>query len=166
MIVSRTYAVDFEPSLAGLKANLRLAGSGFDADLAVKLKAAIEAAELFIGTVIARSTFQESFPFCRRIQLREPVLTVTKVVVGETELTADQYTITGGLLHIHDDVEEASPVVVTYNAGLPTVAMDITQAIYLHASALFVNPVDSVEALPKASQNLLMSHRHWSLRHA
>ncbi|NLZ20297.1 MAG: hypothetical protein GXY24_08600, partial [Bacteroidales bacterium] len=38
---------------------------------------------------------------------------------------------------------------------------DIKAAVLLHAAALFNNPVDSVETLPKASSRLLDPYRTW-----
>ena len=54
-------------------------------------------------------------------------------------------------------------VEITYTAGMKEVPYDIQAAILLHASALFNNPVDSVETLPKASTNLLRPYRLWEL---
>lgn len=50
---------------------------------------------------------------------------------------------------------------VTYTAGMASVDPDIKAAILLHAAALFNNPVDSVEVLPKASTRLLDPYRTW-----
>jgi len=166
MITNRTYKNGYEPTLAGLKLNLRLAGSGFDTDLELKLKAAILQAEHFIGEVIARSVFTDVYPFCHHHRLRTPVNSVTSVVVDGNTLDASEYEVTPcGDLALDSELTGES-VTVVYDAGPATVVEDVKQAIYLHASALFTNPVDSVEALPKASQNLLLQHRKWGLRDA
>ena len=82
MITNRTYNSAYQPNLAGLKLNLRLAGTGFDTDLELKLKAAILQAERFIGEVIARSVFTDVYPFCHHHRLGTPVNSVTSGVVG------------------------------------------------------------------------------------
>jgi hypothetical protein len=56
-------------------------------------------------------------------------------------------------------------MVIIYRAGRTEVEYDIRAAILLHAAALFNNPVDSVETLPKASFNLLRPYRNWELKH-
>ena len=53
---------------------------------------------------------------------------------------------------------------VTYTAGMASVDPDIKAAILLHAAALFNNPVDSVEVLPKASTRLLDPYRTWGVK--
>ena len=59
---------------------------------------------------------------------------------------------------------EGNWVDITYAAGMSAVPNDIKQAIILRASALFNNPVDTVEVMTNASYNLLRRYRRWELR--
>jgi hypothetical protein len=69
---------------------------------------------------------------------------------------ATDYSIVGRELRIS---AREGTMKVSYVAGMAQVPFDIKVAILLTASKLFNNPVDTVEALPSVSQNLLRPHR-------
>lgn len=159
---TRTYLFPvLSPSLCDFKRHLRITSDDLDAELHVKLLAAFNAAEKMIGQVIALSRFTLTESFTRCIPLPSwPLVEVETVSVdGEP---VDGYTTTERCVVLPEGAE-GSEVEVTYVAGLQEVPFDMQAAILLHASALFNNPVDSVETLPKASTNLLRPYRHWEL---
>lgn len=148
-----------QPDLAAFKRHLRITSSDMDAELVLLLKAAISAAEHHIGKVIARSRFVYSGDFARRIRLKGPELAVLSVQC-DGEFIFDFY-LEGTELVIRDGVPEGQELVINYVAGMDGTPEDIQAAILLHATALFNNPEDSVEVLPKASTNLLRAYRSW-----
>jgi len=159
-MTSRTYDNGYQPTLAEFKAHIRLTTSDMDSDLTLKLKAAIRSAEHYIGQIIAKSTFVYSDVFAKTVYLQGPVISVSGVKVDDTALSEDKWTLKGDVLTI--DAEGAT-LEVTYLAGMNAPDDDIKAAILLHAAALFNNPVDSVETLPKASSRLLDPYRTWGV---
>lgn len=159
-MTTRTYG-NYEPTLAEFKAHIRLTTSDMDADLTLKLLAAIRAAEHYIGAVIAQSGFVYTGPYAKTLTLESPVISVTGVEVDGVALTTDEWSLAGDKLTVQ---VEGTSMEVTYTAGMAVVDPDIKAAILLHAAALFNNPVDSVEVLPKASTRLLDPYRTWGVR--
>jgi len=159
-MTTRTWG-NYSPSLAEFKAHIRITTTDMDMDLTAKLLAAIRSAEHFIGQVIVASTFKYSGQYAKTLTLEGPVTAVSSVKVGGIEVPAEKWHRSGDVLTI--DVEGTS-MEVNYAAGRETVEPDIKAAILLHAAALFENPVDSVETLPKASSRLLAPYRTWGIR--
>lgn len=159
-MTTRTYG-NYEPTLAEFKAHIRLTTSDMDADLTLKLLAAIRAAEHYIGAVIAQSGFVYTGPYAKTLTLESPVISVTGVEVDGVALTTDEWSLAGDKLTVQ---VEGTSMEVTYTAGMTVVDPDIKAAVLLHAAALFNNPVDSVEVLPKASTRLLDPYRTWGVR--
>ena len=159
-MTSRTYDNGYQPTLAEFKAHIRLTTSDMDSDLTLKLKAAIRSAEHYIGQIIAKSTFVYSDVFAKTVYLQGPVISVSGVKVDDTALSEDKWTLKGDVLTID---AEGETLEVTYLAGMNAPDDDIKAAILLHAAALFNNPVDSVETLPKASSRLLDPYRTWGV---
>lgn len=159
-MTTRTYG-EYEPTLAEFKDHIRLTSSDMDADLELKLLAAIRAAEHYIGAVIAQSDFVYEGPCVKTLILEAPVIGVSSVVVDDVTLSEDDWSLVGDKLTVE---AEGSKMQVSYTAGMASVEPDIKAAVLLHAAALFNNPVDSVEVLPKASTRLLDSYRSWRRR--
>lgn len=159
---TRSYLLPaISPSLDDFKRHVRITSDDLDAELQVKLLAAINAAENMIGQVIALSRFTLTVPFTKCIPLpSRPLFEVETVSVDSLE--CEDYTVKGNLVILPDDMEGLT-VEVTYIAGMTEVPYDIQAAILMHAASLFNNPVDSVETLPKASTNLLRPYRLWEL---
>ena len=135
-----------QPSLGEFRNHIRLTTTEMDADLMSKLKAASASAEHVIGEIIALSDFTLADTFSHSVTFPErPFVGVRSVKVDGQEVPQASWTVNGSTLTFADDVEGA--------------------AILLHAAALFNNPVDSVETLPKASFNLLRPYRNWELKH-
>lgn len=158
-MTTRTYG-DYEPTLSEFKAHIRLTTSDMDEDLRLKLLAAIRSAEHYIGAVIAQSGFVYTGPYVKTFALEAPVLGVTGVEVDGVVLSSADWSLSGNTLTIG---VEGTTMRVSYSAGMAFVDPDIKAAVLLHAAALFNNPVDSVETLPKASSRLLDPYRTWGV---
>ena len=153
-----------QPSLGEFRNHIRLTTTEMDADLMSKLKAASANAEHVIGEIIALSDFTLADTFSHSVTFPErPFVGVRSVKVDGQEVPQASWTVNGSTLTFADDVEGTAMVIV-YRAGREDVEYDIRNAILLHAAALFNNPVDSVETLPKASFNLLRPYRNWELK--
>jgi len=159
-MTTRTYGA-FEPTLAEFKSHIRLTTSDMDTDLQLKLQAAIRSAEHYIGQVIAQSVFTYTGDYVKTLTLKAPVLGVTGVKVDGVALSDGAWSLSGNVLTV---LTEGASMEVTYTAGMASVDPDIKAAILLHAAALFNNPVDSVEVLPKASTRLLDPYRTWGVK--
>ena len=159
-MTTRTYGI-YEPTLEEFKAHIRMTSYDLDDDLRLKLLAAIRSAEHFIGKVIARSVFTYSGAYAKTLTLEAPVISVTGVTVDGVALSSEEWSLSGNELTV---LTEGTSMGVIYTAGMPAVDPDIKAAILLHAAALFENPVDSVETLPKASSRLLAPYRTWGVR--
>lgn len=153
----------YAPNLAAFKRHIRMTSADMDAELLAHLKAAINSAEHQIGRVVARSRFVYTGSFRRSLRLKGPNTEVLSVLVDGSPLPETDYTAQGSALTLAETVQEGAELVVNYVAGFVQVPDDIQAAILLHATALFNNPEDSVEALPKASSNLLRPYRSWGL---
>lgn len=150
------------PDLADFRQYLRLTSTELDSTLNAALMAAVSSAEHYIGRYIYPSDIVVEIPFSRRIVLRGPVDSIDSVVVDGTALEEGGYSFTLGVLELPDEVS-GRVARVAYRAGMMQVPYDIAAAILLHATALFNNPSDSVETLPKASMNLLRPYRTYGV---
>ena len=159
-MTTRTYGA-FEPTLDEFKAHIRMTSYDLDDDLRLKLLAAIRSAEHYIGLVIAQSVFTYTGAYAKTITLEAPVISVTGVKVDGVALSDGEWSLSGNVLTV---LTEGASMEVTYTAGMASVDPDIKAAILLHAAALFNNPVDSVEVLPKASTRLLDPYRTWGAK--
>lgn len=157
-MTTRMIIPTYQPTLAEFKSHIRITTSDMDVDLTNKLQAAIWAAEHYIGRIIAQSVFTYRGPYAKTLTLEAPVISVTGVEVDGVALTTDDWSLAGDKLTVQ---VEGTSMEVTYTAGMASVDPDIKAAILLHAAALFNNPVDSVEVLPKASTRLLDPYRTW-----
>ena len=164
-MIERTWDNGYQPSLSDFKAHIRLTMTSveMDAGLTLQLKAAIRSAEHYIGKVIARSAFVYTDTFAKTVTLQGPVLGVQGVTVAGVEVSSDHYKLKGDVLTLDVEADADATLVVRYTAGMVQVDEDIKAAVLLHAAALFNNPVDSVETLPKASSRLLDPYRTWGV---
>lgn len=164
-MIERTWDNGYQPSLSDFKAHIRLTMTSveMDAGLTLQLKAAIRSAEHYIGMVIARSAFVYTKTFAKIVILSGPVTGIQEVTVAGVVVTSDHYKLKGNVLTLDVDADPDDVLVVKYMAGMEHVDEDIKAAILLHAAALFNNPVDSVETLPKASSRLLDPYRTWGV---
>lgn len=139
-------------TLERFKKHLRLTVASFDDDLLSKLKAAFANAENYVGQYLIPST-----------------LTITGDFASVTvpNLVDVQSVKSGGkeILYVNREdmilLDEDTDIELVCTAG-GCDKEDILQAVLLIAAAMFSNPVDSVEQLPKASQMLLKPHRTWT----
>ena len=159
-MTTRTYG-NYEPTLEEFKAHIRMTSYDLDTDLRLKLQAAIRSAEHYIGLVIAQSVFTYTGDYAKTLTLEAPVTGVTGVKVDGVVLSNGDWSLSGNTLTVQT---EGTSMKVIYTAGMSTVDPGIKAAILLHAAALFNNPVDSVEVLPKASTRLLDPYRTWGVK--
>ena len=159
-MTARTYG-PYEPTLDEFKRHIRMTTSDMDEDLELKLKASIRSAEHYIGRIVALSSFAYSGDVQSVLLLMGPVVEVSSVKVDGVDLPSDKYRLSGDALIVD---AEGTSMTVSYTAGMQVVDDDIKSAILLHAAALFENPVDSVETLPKASSRLLAPYRTWGVK--
>lgn len=159
-MTTRTYGT-YEPTLDEFKTHIRMTSYDLDDDLRLKLLAAIRSAEHYIGMVIAQSVFTYTGDYAKTLTLEAPVSGVTRVKVDGVVLSDAEWSLSGNVLTV---LTEGTTMEVTYTAGMASVDPDIKAAILLHAAALFNNPVDSVETLPKASTRLLDPYRTWGVK--
>lgn len=159
-MTTRTYGT-YEPTLDEFKTHIRMTSYDLDDDLRLKLLAAIRSAEHYIGMVIAQSVFTYTGDYAKTLTLEAPVSGVTRVKVDGVVLSDAEWSLSGNVLTV---LTEGTTMEVTYTAGMASVDPDIKAAILLHAAALFNNPVDSVEMLPKASTRLLDPYRTWGVK--
>ena len=150
-------------SVAELRSNLRITTEDLDSELEPKLLSAIEWAEGVIGTTIALSDIKErhSLP-AHSVPLPRTVSDVTGVEVDGDAVVSYEWSLRDGLTL--PEGTSGNYVDVSYEAGMQVVPNDIRQAIILRASALFNNPVDTVEVMTNASFNLLRRYRRWEVR--
>lgn len=146
--------------LGHLKAHLRITSNDLDSELTQKLLASVAAAEHHIGKTIIPSTVTDTHKFASSFTLRAPVIALESVAVDGVVLSPEDYELNGQVLDIKGS---GSRVVIKYESGYQPVPADMMAAILLHASSLFNNPLDSVEALPKASDSLLRPYRSWGV---
>jgi len=146
-------------SIAELKTNLRIVDDeSFDSELRLKLNAAVTSASKFIGHDL---TTIEQFSCAYAsdvIEFKLPtVYRICQIEIGTRILTRSEWAYGGDKLHIYvtdpSFIGQDVKISVNYND-------DIKIAVLMHASSLFENPVDFVEQLPKASQNLLRPYRY------
>ena len=144
--------------LVELKDNLRL-DRGFemyDQDLSIKLAAAIQHAEAFIGRDLGQTPVY-SYPYSPEAAIAlDFALRIVLVMVDGVALDPDEWEYSGGILKIsgtHSDTDSVE-VFTEYKS-------DIKIAVLMHASSLWLNPADSVETLPKSSTNLLSQYRQY-----
>jgi len=164
MVIDRTIQ-SMPVTVAELRSNLRITSTDLDTELEPKLLSAIEWAEGVIGTTIGLSEITERFALpAPVVLLPRTCSSVTGVEVDGEPLDIGEctWTLRDGLIMPEDT--EGNYVDVTYVAGMARVPNDIRQAIILKASAMFNNPVDTVEVLTNASYSLLRRYRRWELR--
>lgn len=144
-------------TLEQLKNHLHMMTSDFDTSLEMNIRAAVAKSESYINSRIWHGELTESVPFENKVVIKDPTTVVTSVKVDGAEVN---YTFTGGVLQV-----EGSGKVLEYTATVGYTAedcpVDIQMAILLIAAKYFNNPVDSVENLPSASQNLLHPYRSY-----
>jgi mannose/fructose/N-acetylgalactosamine-specific phosphotransferase system component IIB len=167
-MTTRTWDNSYKPTLAEFKAHIRLTMTSveMDASLELQLKAAIRSAEHYIGQIIARSSFVLNSTFAKAVTLQSPVVSVEEVTVAGVTIADNKYKLKDNVLLLDVEASDTDALEVKYTAGMDGVDEDIKAAILLHAAALFANPVDSVETLPKASSRLLDPYRSWGMHHA
>lgn len=161
-MLSRTFIIPTEPSLASLKSHLRLTGDDLDAELNEKLQAAIRSAEATIGKVISPSVFTDTRPFRSELRLKAPVLEVIGVKLDGEELSSSNFSLKGSRLVFQAGLT-GEEVEVTWKAGMEDVPPDIRAAVLMKAGRLFNNPGDTVDALVTASDNLLRPYRTYGI---
>lgn len=161
-MTTRVFNTGYAPSVSDLKSNIRITSSDLDGPLERALKGAILSAEHHIGKIIGLSTFTLTTDFAQSLKLEGPVSSITSVTLDGVTVSSDKYSLRGDVVTFDASVSGTSLIVV-FVAGMSYVPFDIEAAILLHAAALFNNPVDGVEQLPKASTNLLRPYRKWGI---
>ena len=146
--------------LEHFKQHLRLTSNDLDSELTQKLLASVEAAEHHIGKTIVPSLLVDARKFSSKLVLRAPVMGVESVRIDGEELSSDDYELDGQVLALKT---AGNKVEVTYRSGYACIPADMMAAIMLHAASLYNNPLDRVEALPKASDALLRPYRSWGV---
>lgn len=144
-------------TLNAVKRNVRLMEEDdtFDDLLTDKLDAAIAATSNFIGRDL-RTIYELIGPFQSEVTLeRDRCVHITKVRVNATDVLVTQWCYAEGKLIIRGEYPDDATLRIIFEYN-----QDIINAVLMHASALFLNPADSVEALPRASQNLLRAYRY------
>ena len=129
----------------------------FDWDLDMKIRAAVAKAESFINSRIWRCVITESVPFSNSIAVSDPTAQVNEVKVDGVPVN---FTFRKGVIQVDGQGEELE---YTITAGYTEedCPVDIQMAILMIAAKFFNNPVDSIENLPSASQNLLHPYRNY-----
>lgn len=164
-MLTRDYKKSLEPLLIDFKRHIRVTATDMDATLKLNLSAAVRSAEHYVGMVIVQSRFVFEDSFRQTVILPVvPVMQVSKVTVDGTDLEESEWRLKDGRIIRIDDSVHGEMISVDFVAGSARIEPDIEAAILLHAAALFSNPVDSVEALPKASTRLLDPYRRWGIR--
>lgn len=138
-------------TLERFKRHLRMSESAFDDDLQSKLKAAFANAENYIGQYLIPSTLTITGDFA---SVTVSGLIEIKSVTSEGKEILYALRESEILLDADTDIE-----LICTAGGCDK--EDILQAVLLIAAAMFSNPADSVEQLPKASQMLLRPYRAW-----
>lgn len=152
---------ELQPTLAEFKSHIRVTSSDLDGELSLKLQAAIQRAERYVGMTIARSRFTLSSKFSTVIAIESyPLNAVDSVAVDGITVPVGNYTVDGQSLVFKEGIT-GKAVEIVYTAGLEQVPFDMKAAILLDAAKLFNNPVDTVETLAKTSENLLRPFRTW-----
>lgn len=148
--------------LRDLKSHLRLLDNDFDNQLAMYIRSAITAAENSTGIFIMKEDLSLSYPFSHKIDIREYPLAISIVNVDGVPLQPEQYRYDGMYLFIDAGVS-GKEVTVQATVGYDSIPEDIRMAVLLIAAKFFQSPVDSVENLPKASENLLRPYRRYNV---
>lgn len=149
------------PTLGEFKSHVRITSTDLDGELRDKLNAAINSAENEIGQVIAPSRFTFTGGFSSCLAVPGPVQMVESVTVDGEEVDVTDVTFENYCIQLPEGVSGSRMSVVFLAGPGQELPYDIRAAILLHAAALFNNPVDSVETLPKASTNLLRPYRRF-----
>ena len=152
----------YQPTLEDLKRHLRITSGDLDETLRPYLLAAINAAELNIGKVIAVSEMTDKRRFTRSVVLQGPVLEIQHVKVDDVDIDSAAWSLNGRVLTLNENIN-GELMQINYEAGMAQVPFDIKAAIMMMASKFFNNPSDSVEQYPSAAKNLLRPYRTWGI---
>ena len=145
-----------------LKNHLRITSDDLDSDLEQKFKAAARFAEHQTGLSLIPSTFSFESSFSPVVRLRYPLIEIDTVGINGENIPSDRYSVDmdSATVTIPQELcDGAESVSMRYRAGMGSIPEDIMAAILLKASAMFSNPVDSVEVMTTAAQNLLRPYR-------
>ena len=151
-----------EELLDNLKKQLRISDNDFDEQLRICVSAALTAAESSTGIHIQQETLSWDLPFEEEMDLPEFPADIQSVKLDGKQLSEDQYVSDGLHLYLAEGLSGLH-VTVTVKVGYQTLPDDIRMAVLLAAARYFTNPVDSVENLPKASENLLRPYRRYNV---
>lgn len=142
------------------KRHLRIAGEDFNIDLQQKLDAAIRRAENWMNMVLVQSTFEQTELWAAAVTLAvHDVTEIASVEIDGLPASAEDYSVSFDkqTITLH---KEGEVVKITYKAGVTEVEPDIKAAIMMDCGSLFTNPLDAVEQLPKASQNIYNMYKY------
>lgn len=146
-------------TLEQLKNHLHMFTTDFDSTLMLNIRAAVAKSENYIGCAIWHAEQTVSVPFVNTVVIDEPTAQVIQVKVDGQEVN---HMYLNGVLTV-----EGKGKVLEYTMQVGYTAeecpADIQMAILLIAAKMFNNPVDSVENLPSASQNMLHPYKHYHI---
>lgn len=163
MIIDRKYSEESESVLSELlqdfKQHLRITSCDFDANLLLLLEASLEQAEKETGCIFLPSLITIKGKTIINESGFYPAFEATSLFVDGVERDKSDVQIDGGRIFVQAD--EGSDIEVAFDAGYLNIPKPVIAAVFLIAAALFNNPVDKIEIMPKASTNLLKSFRRW-----
>jgi len=165
-------------SVADLKPRIGIFHAEKDAALQSYIEAATELAERFTGLQLLSATWElQLSAYQYEIPLKHgPVTAISSVKYfdasnTEKPIDKDDYTKIVSLINVEQSIvwlkenpslaERPDAIKIQFTSGYATgkVPSGIINAICLIASALYQNPIDSVENLPKSSTNILRNYR-------
>lgn len=146
-------------TLEQLKNHLHMFTCDFDMTLQQNIRAAVAKCENYINGAIWRGELSASVPFASSLRILEPTAVVTAVEVDGSSVNFDY---DNGVLTV-DGTGKKLKYTAQVGYTEEDCPPDIQMAVLLIAAKLFNNPVDSVENLPSASQNLLHPYRNYCI---